>query len=108
VRQRKSSSPASIIKAIDQLKKGAKVMMLSAELMRDQIASLERANKAASKRQSVNSVRKSNYRKEESYQRELERIYLLNVRLISRLLIKVVKEESNWVSAASSGALHKV
>ncbi|KAF1925185.1 DDE-domain-containing protein, partial [Didymella exigua CBS 183.55] len=50
VRQHKSSSPASIIKAINQLKKGAKVMILSAELMRDQITSLERANKAASAR----------------------------------------------------------
>jgi hypothetical protein len=50
VRQRKSSSPASIIEAINQLKKGAEVMMLSAELMRDRIASLGRANEAASKR----------------------------------------------------------
>jgi hypothetical protein len=50
VRQHKSSSPASIIEAIDQLKKGAKVMMLSAELMRDQITCLERANEAATKR----------------------------------------------------------
>ncbi|KAF2627707.1 hypothetical protein BU25DRAFT_341199, partial [Macroventuria anomochaeta] len=46
----KSSSPASIIEAIDQLKKGVEVMMLSAELMRDRIASLERANEAASAR----------------------------------------------------------
>jgi hypothetical protein len=50
VRRHKSSSPASIIEAINQLKKGAEVMMLSAELMRDRIASLERANEAASKR----------------------------------------------------------
>jgi hypothetical protein len=50
VRQHKSSSPASIIEAINQLKKGAEVMMLSAELMRDRIVSLERANEAASKR----------------------------------------------------------
>jgi hypothetical protein len=50
VRKHKSSSPASIIEAIDQLKKGAEVMMLSAELMRDRIASLERANEAASAR----------------------------------------------------------
>ena len=50
VRQHKSSSPASVIEAIDQLKKGAKVVMLSAELMHDRIASLERANKAASTR----------------------------------------------------------
>jgi hypothetical protein len=50
VRRHKSSSPASIIEAIDQLKKGAEVMMLSAELMRDRIASLEKANKAASAR----------------------------------------------------------
>ena len=50
VRQHKSSSLASIIEAINQLKKGAEVMMLSAELMRDRITSLERANKAASKR----------------------------------------------------------
>lgn len=50
VRKHKSSSPASIIEAIDQLKKGAEVMMLSAELMRDRITSLEKANKAASER----------------------------------------------------------
>jgi hypothetical protein len=50
VRRHKSSSPASIIEAISQLKKGAEVMMLLAELMRDRIASLERANEAASTR----------------------------------------------------------
>ena len=50
VRQHKSSSPASIIEAIDQLKKGAEVMMLSAELMRDRITSLEKANEIATKR----------------------------------------------------------
>jgi len=50
VRRHKSLSPASIIQAIGQLKKGAEVMMLSAELMRDRIASLERANEAATKR----------------------------------------------------------
>ena len=49
VRRHKSSSAASIIEAINQLKKGAKVMTLSAELMRDRITSLERANKAATK-----------------------------------------------------------
>jgi hypothetical protein len=50
VRRHKSSSPASIIEAINQLKKGAEVMMLSAELMRNQITSLERANEAATQR----------------------------------------------------------
>jgi hypothetical protein len=50
VRQHKSSSPASIIKAISQLKKGAEVIILSAKLMRNQIASLKKANKAASAR----------------------------------------------------------
>jgi hypothetical protein len=50
VRRHKSSSPASIIEAISQLKKGAEVMMLSAELMRDRITSLKRANEAATKR----------------------------------------------------------
>jgi hypothetical protein len=50
VQRHKSSSPASIIAAIDQLKKGAEVIMLSAELMRDRIASLEKANEAATKR----------------------------------------------------------
>jgi hypothetical protein len=50
MRQHKSSSPASIIQAIGQLKKGAEVIILSAELMHNWIASLERANKAASKR----------------------------------------------------------
>jgi hypothetical protein len=50
VRRHKSSSPASIIEAIGRLKKGAEVMMLSAELMRDRITSLERANDVLSKR----------------------------------------------------------
>jgi predicted RNA-binding protein with PUA domain len=50
VRRHKSLSPASIIEAINQLKKGAEVMILSAELMKERIASLERANEAASKR----------------------------------------------------------
>jgi uncharacterized protein YaiL (DUF2058 family) len=50
VQRHKSSLPASIIQAISQLKKGAEAMMLSAELMRNQIASLVRANEAASKR----------------------------------------------------------
>jgi hypothetical protein len=52
VRKHKSLSPASIIEAINQLRKGAKVVMLSAKLMRDQIASLEKANTAASARRS--------------------------------------------------------
>jgi cytochrome c1 len=43
-------SLASIIKAINQLKKGAKVIILLAKLITDRIASLKRANKAASKR----------------------------------------------------------
>jgi hypothetical protein len=50
VRRHKSLSPASIIEAINQLKKGAKVIILSAKLMRDRIASLKKANKAASAR----------------------------------------------------------
>ncbi|USP82162.1 hypothetical protein yc1106_09436 [Curvularia clavata] len=50
VRRHKSLLPASIIAAIGQLKKGAEIMMLSAELMRERIANLERANEAASKR----------------------------------------------------------
>ena len=50
VRRHKSSSPAPIIAAINQLKKGAEVIILSAELMYDRIASLERANEAATKR----------------------------------------------------------
>jgi hypothetical protein len=50
VRQHKSLSPASIMEAIGQLKKGAEVMMLLAELMHNWITSLERANKTATKR----------------------------------------------------------
>jgi hypothetical protein len=36
----------------------------------------------------------------ESLQRELERIYSLNVRLMSRLLVRSVREESDRVLAA--------
>jgi hypothetical protein len=49
VQRHKSSSPASIVKSINQLKKGVVVMILSAELMRDRITSLKRANEAATK-----------------------------------------------------------
>jgi hypothetical protein len=45
-------------------------------------------------RQSVRSVRKSVYRSVESLQRELERIYSLNVRLITSLLVVSSVEES--------------
>ncbi|KAI1676291.1 hypothetical protein KJE20_14022 [Pyrenophora tritici-repentis] len=55
--------------------------MLSAELMRDRIASLKKANEAATKRRQ-------------------QKIYELSARLISRLLTKSVKEESDQVSAA--------
>ena len=45
VQRHQDSSPTSIIAAIDQLKKGAQVMILSAKLIRDRIASLKQANK---------------------------------------------------------------
>jgi hypothetical protein len=44
VQRHQNSSPVSMIEAINQLKKGAEVVMLSAELMRDRIASLEAAS----------------------------------------------------------------
>jgi hypothetical protein len=58
VQRHKSSSPISIIEAINQLKKGAEVVMLSAELMRDRIASLEKANEASSARKQRTKKRK--------------------------------------------------
>jgi hypothetical protein len=50
MQRHKSSLPALIIDAIGQRKKGAEVMMLLAELMRNWITSLERANNVATKR----------------------------------------------------------
>jgi hypothetical protein len=50
VRQHKSSSPAPTVEAINQLKKGAEVVILSAELVCDKITSLERTDEPASKR----------------------------------------------------------
>jgi hypothetical protein len=50
VQRHKTSSPASITKATNQLKKRAEVIILSAELMRNWISSLKKANKAAPKR----------------------------------------------------------
>ena len=43
-------SPASIIKKIGQLKKGAEIIILSAKLMKERITSLKKANEAALKR----------------------------------------------------------
>lgn len=50
VRRHKSSPPASIIAALDQLKKGAEVMGHEATRMRDRIARLEKANEAVTTR----------------------------------------------------------
>ena len=50
IQRHKSSSPASILAAVNQLEKGAEVMLHSAALMRDRIATLERANEAATTR----------------------------------------------------------
>lgn len=50
IRRHKSSSPASIIAAINQLKKGAKVMLHSAALLKDRVTTLEKANEVATKR----------------------------------------------------------
>jgi hypothetical protein len=75
VRKHKGSSPASIIDAISQLKKGAQVTILTAQ---------EKA-----------------YTTSKSAERGLARIYSLNVRLISRLLVRSVREDSNQVSAVS-------
>ena len=48
-----------------------------------------------SQRQSERSERDSVYKSKESYQRELERTYLLNVRRIRSLFVRSVREESN-------------
>jgi hypothetical protein len=50
VQRHKSSSPASITEAINQLKKGNDVMMLSAKLMLDRITNLRKAIEATNKR----------------------------------------------------------
>jgi hypothetical protein len=63
VRKHKSSSPTSMIEATDRLKKGAEVMMLSAELMCDPIASFESANKVALR---IDSAKESVYKRKES------------------------------------------
>jgi hypothetical protein len=49
VRRHKSLLPALIIQAISQLKKGAEIIILLTELMRDRITSLKRANEAVIK-----------------------------------------------------------
>ena len=50
IQRHKSSSPASIIAALDSLRKGAEKIAYGAALMGDRIASLERANQAATTR----------------------------------------------------------
>ncbi|EFQ95328.1 hypothetical protein PTT_06708 [Pyrenophora teres f. teres 0-1] len=52
VRHHKDSSPAAIIEEIDQLKKGAAVIMHSAVIMRDRLKQLEKANETATQRKS--------------------------------------------------------
>ena len=50
VRRHKSSSPASIVAMVTQLQKGAEIAIHTAVLMREQIASLKKAVKAATTR----------------------------------------------------------
>ena len=50
VRRHKSSSPASIITAINQLEKGAELMLHTTALLKGRVTSLERANEAATTR----------------------------------------------------------
>lgn len=50
IQRHQGSSPSPIINSLDRLTKGAKMMVHSIVLMRDEIASLRKANKAASKR----------------------------------------------------------
>jgi hypothetical protein len=59
IQRHKSFSPASIIQAIGQLKKGAEVMMLSAELMRYGSLALREPTKQQA---SVGSAKRSGYR----------------------------------------------
>jgi hypothetical protein len=73
--------PALIIEAVGQFKKGAEVMMLSAELMHNWITSLERANKTATKHRQR---KKKQIQKQETLIKGGERIYLLKRRLTSR------------------------
>jgi hypothetical protein len=49
---------------------------------------------------SERSERDSVYKSEESYQRELERTYSLNLRWISSLLVRSVRKESKQALAA--------
>ena len=50
IRRHKSSSPTSIIAAINQFERGAGVMLYTATLLKGRVASLERANEAATTR----------------------------------------------------------
>jgi hypothetical protein len=50
IRRHKSSSPAHMLEALNQLEKGAQGMVMEMELMRDRITKLEKANQAASQR----------------------------------------------------------
>jgi hypothetical protein len=96
IQRQKSSSPASIIQATSQVKKGAEVMMLSAELMRDRIASLERANEAASKRRQR---KKKRIQKRGTLAKGEGEDILAQREAESRLSVNSVKVESDQASA---------
>lgn len=50
IRSRLDSSPSSVDSALQRLTKGAEVMMHTAELLREEVALLQKANKAATRR----------------------------------------------------------
>lgn len=50
IQRHQNSSPTLILKSLDQLTKGAELMMHSAVLLRSQVASLQKANEAATRR----------------------------------------------------------
>ena len=52
IRRRVSSTPPSIVDAVQRLTKGAEVMIHQAVLLREEVAALQKANEAISKRRS--------------------------------------------------------
>jgi hypothetical protein len=50
IQRHQDSSPTAILDSLDQLTRGAEIVMHSSVLLRDQVASLQKANEAATKR----------------------------------------------------------
>jgi hypothetical protein len=93
-----NSSPTAILDSLDSLSKGATIMMHQATLLRDTVASLQKANEAATKRRA---------RKKKRIQREGTLTMEAGSRIAAERLNKDAESERRRAGAGSGGSVRR-